>query len=98
MSEYKEDKNSERRRRERTDLVTQVRYTIVMSASETGFIQNISEGGLCILVDKQLDKGMMLRLDFDLPGEKQEHIEALARIVWQKPKEDKFLIGLEFLT
>lgn len=98
MSEYKEDKNSERRRHERTDLVTQVRYTIVMSASETGFIQNISEGGLCILVDKQLDKGMMLRLDFDLPGEKQEHIEALARIVWQRPKEDKFLIGLEFLT
>ncbi len=98
MSEYKEDKNSERRRHERIDLVTRVRYTIVMSAPETGFIQNISENGLCILVDKQLDKGMMLRLDFDLPGEKQEHIEALARIVWQRPKEDKFLIGVEFMT
>jgi hypothetical protein len=46
-----------------------------------------------------LKVGTILRLEFDLPGDKPEHIEALGRVVWQKQGENKtFSTGIKFLV
>ncbi len=98
MSDSKEQQNIDRRKHKRVDLSTPVKYTVLMSLPQPGLIQNISEGGLCLLIDKQLTKGSILRVEFNLPGEKQEHIDALVEVTWQIPKEGRFLTGVEFIN
>lgn len=97
MSESEEQENIEKRRHKRVDLSTNIRYTVLMSTPQYGLIKNISEGGLCLLLDKQLANGSILRVEFDLPGERQEHIDALAKVVWQTAEEGKFLTGVKFI-
>jgi hypothetical protein len=51
------------------------------------------------VVKRKLSIGTILRLEFDLPGDKPEHIEALGRVMWQRPKEDgTYSTGIKFLT
>jgi c-di-GMP-binding flagellar brake protein YcgR len=98
MSESQEKSSIEKRRHKRIDLVTDVKYTVVTPVPQSGLITNISEGGLCILLDNSLAPGTILRVEFNLPGEKQERIEALAKVAWQVAKEGKFSTGVQFVT
>lgn len=98
MSEPEEQENIEKRKHKRIELVTDVKYTVLVSTPQSGLITNISEGGLRLLLDKQLAPNSILRVEFNLPGEKQEHIEALVKVVWQVAKEDKFLTGVKFVS
>jgi hypothetical protein len=94
-----EEKGIERRRFERKELNTELKYTILLPAFRKGITKNISQDGLCILIDQQLSKGSILRAEFDLledEGEK-EHIEAMIKVMWQVRQGDKFLTGARFL-
>jgi len=96
-----EENISERRRFERKEFTTEVKYTVLLPSANTGLTKNISEGGLCLLLNEQLDKGTILRVEFDLLGEESHektHIEAVVRIMWQEKQGDKFLTGVKFLT
>jgi hypothetical protein len=54
---------------------------------------------MCLDTTRKLSEGMILRLTFDLPGEPPEHIEALGRVIWQRPKTDStYATGIKFLT
>lgn len=97
MSEQEQKGNIEQRTSKRVELVTDVKYSVLVP-SQSGLIKNISEGGLCLLLDERLPKGSILRVEFNLPGEKPSHIEALVKVIWQKAGEDKFLTGVKFLT
>ena len=88
----------ERRRFERKQLDTEVRYAVLYPLFKKGITQDISEGGLCLLLGEQMNKGDILRIEFDLPEEKVSHVEAIVRVMWQRKKEEKFLTGVEFLT
>lgn len=89
----------ERRRYKRIELVTNVKYAVLVpKAFEEGLIQNISEGGLCLLLEKKLNVGDILHLEFQLPGDNPEVVKTLAKVQWHSPKEDKFLVGVKFLT
>lgn len=90
---------TERRKFPRIDIATNVSYAVVIPAYEVGTTKDISEGGLCLEMKSKLARGTILRLEFDLPGDKPEHIEALGRIMWQRPKaEDTYATGIKFLT
>lgn len=93
-----EEKMSERRRFGRKELNTEVKYTVLFPASKKSIAKNISEGGLCLLLNEQLKKGSILQVEFDLPGEYIAHVEAVVKVMWQERQAEMFLTGVEFLT
>jgi c-di-GMP-binding flagellar brake protein YcgR len=89
---------SDRRTYKRVELVTDFKYDVIPMhfPCESGLIQNISEGGLCLLLDKEFPKGTVLHVEFNLPPE-NDHIEAIVKVVWQQPIEGQFITGVKFM-
>ncbi|MCX7926745.1 MAG: PilZ domain-containing protein [Candidatus Omnitrophica bacterium] len=89
----------ERRQFPRIGITTKVQYSVVIPSIEHGTTKDISQGGLCLECNRKLALGTILRLEFDLPGNPPEHIEALGRVMWQRVQgENVFLTGIKFLT
>lgn len=83
----------------RVGVSTEVQYAVVVPAYEGGISKDISQGGMCLETKKSLAQGSILRLEFDLPGDPPEHIQALGRVVWQRTGvEGTFSTGIKFLT
>ena len=90
---------SDRRKFPRIEIATNVSYAVIIPAYELGSTKDISEGGMCLEMKRKMALGTILRLEFELPGDKPEHIEALGRIMWQRPKADEtYSTGIKFLT
>ena len=83
----------ERKKFFRVDLIRKVRYKISGLTSIECFTQNISEGGLCLLMGEELFPGMKIRAEFALPGKELKFIKAYAVVVWQKD----YLTGAKFV-
>ncbi|MDD5347480.1 MAG: PilZ domain-containing protein [Candidatus Omnitrophica bacterium] len=89
----------DRRQFPRIDIATKISYAVVIPAYEAGTTKDISQGGLCLECKRKLALGTILRIEFDLPGNPPEHIEALGRVMWQRARgEDVFATGVKFLT
>lgn len=84
---------TERRHFYRVDLIKRVRYNIAGRTSIECFTQNISEGGLCLMMGEDLFPGMTIGLEFALPGKEPKRIKAFAVVVWQK----EYLTGAKFI-
>ena len=98
MSEEEHGSFAERRVSKRVELITDVQYSVVMPSYQTGFIKDVSEGGLCFLLAQELPAGTILNVEFNLPGDQPEHIKALVRVIWQRAKDGQFLTGVKFLV
>jgi hypothetical protein len=96
-NEYKEKRNYPRKIQ-----VAKVSYKVMMGKKlEVGsraeaLTQNISEEGVCLMLNRKLLPGAILELKFDLPGKNSKPIETLVKVVWQKKTEKGFLTGLKF--
>jgi hypothetical protein len=91
--------NSDKREHPRIEVETKVQFAVVMPVYETASTKDISAGGLCLETTKSLSQGCILRLEFDLPGDPPEHIQALGKVVWQRTNvEGTFSTGIKFLT
>jgi len=89
----------ERRQFPRIEIETKISYSVVIPAYEHGTTKDISQGGVCLECKRKMAIGTILRLEFDLPGDPPEHIEALGRVMWQRIKaDDVFATGIKFLT
>jgi len=87
----------ERRRYVRIDLCTQVEYEILpMQLPLKAETKDISAGGLCLLVDREMQPGTILHLKFYLPDKEKTYVESLGRVVWQRKKNGGYLTGIEF--
>jgi c-di-GMP-binding flagellar brake protein YcgR len=73
-----------------------VHYRVIKPLGERGKTQNISEGGICLMLQRELSPGTKLELKFELPSEKSKLVEALAEVVWQKKTDRGFLTGVSF--
>jgi hypothetical protein len=58
------------------------------------FTQDISQTGMCLLLDNEVSPGMILKLNFDLPGQSTQPIDTLAEVIWQ----DNYLTGVKFIS
>ncbi len=92
------DHDSDRRRNFRKEVSTNLSYRVITPLGGKGTICNISEGGLCIVLDKAMSVGTMLELKFELPGKESIPIETVAKVIWQKKAEGGFLTGVKFGT
>ena len=91
------NKNTDKRKFQRQEINTDIRYAVLVPSFKKGIAKDISAGGLCVLIDEQLKRGDILRVEFYLPGEK-DSIEAVAKVAWQRDQSGKFLTGIEFLS
>lgn len=93
----------ERRKYLRLEASVEVKYTVIGKPGAIKvFSKNISAGGLCLLLDKQLAANTPLQLQIKIPDLK-DPIPALARVVWQQSFESAgddpkvyFRTGVEF--
>ena len=84
----------ERRKCPRVDLESKVRYQIMGYPSKEVISQNISEGGMCLLLDRKISPRMILELEFSLPGNSEELINTYAEVIWQSNSHT----GIKFIS
>jgi c-di-GMP-binding flagellar brake protein YcgR len=84
----------ERRESTRVDLETKVRYQILGHPSKEVISQNISAGGMCLLLDRKISPRMILELEFKLPGSGEELITTYAEVIWQSNSHT----GIKFIS
>lgn len=92
----KKKNEEDRRKHSRRALFTDVNYKVMMPSGDRGKTQNISEGGICLVLNRELPTGTILELKFEQPGKDSRLIKALAKVVWQKKTDKGFLTGVNF--
>ena len=71
----------------------------VMLSAISGRIQNISQGGICLMTTRPLERGSVLRCEITI-GEAPITIATLVHVRWtrkQRGQDESYLSGLEFL-
>lgn len=63
--------------------------------AQSGFVQNISGGGLCVRLASEPPAGSMLALKLNLAG-LPSGIIALGKVCWIQPAQDGCDVGIEF--
>jgi hypothetical protein len=58
--------------------------------------RNISLGGICLLMEKELHRGEVIDVTFHLPVTSAEFL-ARAKVIWQEPSKEGYLTGFEFV-
>jgi c-di-GMP-binding flagellar brake protein YcgR len=88
----------QKRRHTRKEIVTKASYKILTPAGEVGLTQNISEGGLCLLLKNEISPGTVLEVQFTLPDEAHKQVKSFVEVVWQSKTEKGFLTGVKFMS
>lgn len=93
------EKNQEReieRKHPREEIFIEVIYRVLSPLKDVGLTQNISPGGLCLLLNNELSPGTILELKYRLPHEEARQIVTSVEVIWQKKTEKGFLTGVRF--
>jgi len=85
---------AERRKSPRVDIETKVRCQVLGHPSKEVIAQNISAGGMCLLLDRKISPRMILELEFTLPGNSEELINTYAEVIWQSNSHT----GIKFIS
>lgn len=96
MNDHKNEK--EKRQHPRREIITNMTYREYVPSGEEGIIQDISEGGLCLELNKEFAAGTILEVKYKLPGKETKPIVAFARVVWQKKSGNRYHTGVKFIT
>ncbi|MFQ5963576.1 MAG: PilZ domain-containing protein [Candidatus Scalinduaceae bacterium] len=81
------------------------RVDVNITLSQLGNAVNISEGGMCVIVDNPIPVGHMINLDLFLPNssvddvkEPLDQVKLEGIVVWSKHSEllDKHEVGIKF--
>ena len=58
--------------------------------------ENISLGGICLVMEQELNLGEVIDISFHLPVTSRKFV-ARAKVVWQGPSNEGYQTGLEFV-
>ena len=89
----KKEKKTDRRKYPRVEFIRKASYQLSKSPQSGIFTQDISQTGMCLLLDNEIHPGSILKLNFELPGQSYEPIDTLAEVIWQ----DNYLTGVKFI-
>jgi len=81
----------------RRQVFKKMTYRELVPSKEEGMIQDISEGGLCILLNKEFSPGTILEVKYELQRPTPKPIESIVKVVWQKKSEKGILTGVKFI-
>ena len=87
----------EKRLYPRREVFKKMSYRELVPSGEEGLIQDISEGGLCLLLNKEFSPGTILEVKYDLQSPTPKPIESIVKVIWQKKSEKGFLTGVQFI-
>lgn len=88
----------EKRIHPRRKILTKISYRELVSSGEEGLIRDISDGGLCLLLNKKFSPGSILEVKYELRGKTSRPTEAIVKIVWQKKTDTGWLTGVKFIA
>lgn len=96
----------ERRKHSRIDADLKIVWakTDKQAIDNTALSKNISEGGICIIVDEKINAGEILNLKINLSSKNTIQIQGKTAWVSEFPMihgekcEEKYVIGIEFIN
>jgi hypothetical protein len=71
-------------------------FTGRIKPPQTGFIYNLSEGGMSALIHMKVRKGKKFWIDIDMPGLLQK-LRVLGRAVWANSDPNGTSVGISFI-
>jgi len=83
----------DRRAYNRFSFITKAKYRFLHDSFNEIFTQNLSNSGMCLLLDRHTAPGEFLQLEFKKPGA-GTLIKRYAKIVWQ----NDYLTGVKFVS
>ena len=84
----------ERRRNPRVEIETKARCRMPRRAFQEVVVQNISAGGMCLLLDSKVSPTKIIELEFKLPGSAEDLIRTYAQVIWQSNSHT----GIKFIS
>jgi hypothetical protein len=78
----------------RLEFIKEVQYKLLNHAFHSVFSQNLSEAGMCMLLDAEFLPGTLMEIKFNLPSTRSKPISTSAMVMWQK----EYLTGVKFLN
>jgi Tfp pilus assembly protein PilZ len=98
MTDNNNNQDENKRRHPRKRHIGVVDYSVMLSPQGTGIIKNISEGGLCVIVEKYMPEGTLLKLRFQLPDSpRSSSIETAGKVIWIEKAEGGYATGIQFM-
>jgi c-di-GMP-binding flagellar brake protein YcgR len=99
MEQNKNPDRVERRKYPRKKIIMGVDYSVLATPQGTGVIKNISEGGVCILIDKFLASGTILKLKYYTQKKGEEVlVETVGKVCWCRQGDQGYLVGVQFVA
>ena len=96
-SKYPDKPNtSQNRKHSRQTIITSVDYKVLSPSGDVGMTQNVSEGGLCLVLNNELSPGTILEVKFEIPGDAPKQVESFVEVIWQKKTNKGLLTGVKF--
>ena len=89
-------KVEQKRKHSRQEITTKVDYKVLTPSGDVGMTQNVSEGGLCLVLNNEISRGTILEVKFKIPGDTPKQVESFVEVVWQKKTDKGFLTGVKF--
>ena len=86
----------EKRKYPRKKVYANMSYRELVPSGVAGIIQNMSEGGLCLILNKKFTPGTVLEVTYELPEEENRSVEKLVKVVWQRKTDKGILTGVKF--
>jgi hypothetical protein len=90
-------KNQEdKRQHPRKEVFANMSYRELVPSGEEGRIQDMSDGGLCLILTREFPPGTVLEVKYDLPEEDGRTIMKFVKVVWQNKTDEGFVTGVMF--
>lgn len=89
-------KVEQKRKHPRQEIITTVDYKVMTPSEDVGMTQNVSEGGLCLLLNNAFSQGTILEVKFEIPSDTPKRVKSFVEVVWQKRTDKGFLTGVKF--
>jgi hypothetical protein len=86
----------EKRKHPRKEVYANMSYRELVPSGVEGIIQDMSEGGLCLILNKEFPPGTVLEVTYELPEEEGRSIEKFVKVVWQRNTDEGILTGVKF--
>jgi hypothetical protein len=86
----------EKRKYPRKEVYANMSYRELVPSGVSGVIQDMSEGGLCLILNKEFSPGTVLEVTYELPEEENRTVEKFVRVVWARKTEQGYLTGVKF--
>ena len=85
-----------KRKHHREEIIIDVIYKVLSPLKGVGLTRDISQEGLCLLLNSELPPGTILELKYRLPHEEARQIMTSVEVIWQKKTKKGFLTGVKF--